>query len=71
MISVDTVIQHFEGVTSLARKLGCTSQAISAWKREGTIPEIRAFQIEVLSKGKFKAARLPIRPRSRHSVLAQ
>jgi hypothetical protein len=71
MISVDAIIEHFEGVTSLARQLGCTSQAISAWKREGTIPELRAFQIEMLSKGKFKADRLPIRPRSRHSVLAQ
>lgn len=70
MVSVDAVIEHFEGVTGLARQLGCTSQAISAWKRQGTIPEIRAFQIEVLSKGKFKATRLPIKPRSRHSVIA-
>jgi hypothetical protein len=61
MVTVESVIQHFEGVTGLARQLGCTSQAISQWKRHGTIPKVRAFQIEVLSKGKFKATRLPIR----------
>jgi len=65
MHSFEEVVQHFGGITALARRLGCTSQAISQWKNE--IPEPRAFQIEVLSGGRFKADRLPIRKTSRGS----
>lgn len=65
MHSVEEVFEHFGGITALARRLGCTSQAISQWN--GEIPEARAFQIEVLSNGRFKADRLPIRKTSRNS----
>lgn len=59
MHTFQEVIEHFEGITGLAKQLGCTTQAISQWK--GQIPEPRAYQIEVLSKGRFKADRLPVR----------
>ena len=59
MHSFEEVLKHFDGITGLARKLGVTTQAISQWK--GFIPETRAYQIEVLSEGHFKADRLPIR----------
>lgn len=61
MSTLGDVIKHFGGITALAAKLGCTTQAISQWG--GAIPEPRAFQIEVLSKGKFKASRLPVKKR--------
>lgn len=63
MHSVESVIKHFGGVTKLARALGCASQAISQWKRLQTIPEGRAYQIQVLSKGRFKTSELPVRKR--------
>jgi DNA-binding transcriptional regulator YdaS (Cro superfamily) len=65
MHSFQEVIEHFGGITALARRLGVTSQAISQWK--GEIPEPRGYQIEVLSKGRFKADRLPLRKTDRHS----
>lgn len=65
MHSFEEVLRHFEGISGLARTLGVTTQAISQWK--GEIPENRAYQIEVLSKGHFKATRLPIRKTDRHA----
>lgn len=59
MYSFEDVVAHFEGITGLANALGITTQAISQWG--GRIPPQRAYQIEVLSRGKFKATRLPIR----------
>jgi transcriptional repressor of cell division inhibition gene dicB len=55
------VIKHFGGISGLAAALECTTQAISQW--DELIPEQRAYQIEVLSKGKFKASRLPVKKR--------
>jgi hypothetical protein len=57
--SFSEVLEHFGGITGLANALGVTTQAISQWEEE--IPEGRAYQIEVLSKGKYKAAQLPVR----------
>lgn len=65
MHSFEEVVEHFGGITPLAKRLGCTSQAISQWN--GEFPEGRAFQIEVLSEGRFKADRLPIRKSNRKS----
>lgn len=59
MHSLQDVIEHFEGITGLAHALGISTQAISQW--DGQIPPQRAYQIEVVSGGKFKATRLPIR----------
>lgn len=62
MHQLSDVIKHFGGISGLAAALECTTQAISQWD-DGLIPENRAFQIEVLSKGKFKASKLPIKKR--------
>lgn len=60
MVTFEQVLEHFGGThEALANALGITREAVSMWK--GEIPEARAFQIEVLSGGKFKAADLPVR----------
>lgn len=46
-------LDHFGGVVGLAKALGCKPQAISQWGE--TIPQGRAYQIEVLSGGQLKA----------------
>lgn len=59
MHSFHEVIEYFGGITPLAAELGVTTQAISQW--DEIFPEGRAYQIEVLSKGHFKASCLPTR----------
>ena len=59
--TLEQVIEHFGGShESLAKQLGLKSRtAVTMWR--GKIPRLRAFQIEVLSKGKFKFSDLPVR----------
>jgi DNA-binding transcriptional regulator YdaS (Cro superfamily) len=61
MHSLDDVVRHFGGVSRLAQVLGVRSQAVSQWKRTDSIPKVRAYQIEVMSYGRFKAEKLPVR----------
>jgi biotin operon repressor len=49
--SLQLVIDHFHGIPQLAIALGISRHAIYQWKK---IPPARAFQIEVLTQGKFK-----------------
>jgi hypothetical protein len=67
MHSFDEVLQHFHGVTGLAVTLGISPQAISQW--HGVIPDARAYQIQVMSNGRFQADRLPVRGRQLASTL--
>ncbi|MDX7900118.1 Cro/CI family transcriptional regulator [Aeromonas media] len=46
-------IAHFGGIAPLAKALGVKTQAISQWKER--VPELRSYQIEVLTGGKLKA----------------
>lgn len=48
------VINHFGGVIKTAKALGMSKQAVSAWN--DNIPQGRAYQIQLLTKGKLKAA---------------
>ena len=60
MATFEDVVEHFGGThQSLADALGISREAVTMWG--GAIPESRAFQIEVLSEGKFKATELPVR----------
>lgn len=62
MVTFEQVLDHFGGThESLANALGITREAVTMWR--GEIPEARAFQIEVLSGGKLKAADLPTKRR--------
>lgn len=47
------VVAHFGGIAPLAKALGVKTQAISQWKEK--VPELRSYQIEVLTGGKLKA----------------
>jgi DNA-binding transcriptional regulator YdaS (Cro superfamily) len=52
------VLSYFGGVDKTAKALGITHVAVSRWGE--TIPQGRAYQIEVLTGGKLKAD--PITP---------
>lgn len=55
MTLFDRVVEHFGGTHSaLADALGISRSAVTLW--HGVIPKNRAYQIEVLSAGKFTAA---------------
>lgn len=47
-------IKHFGSVSALAKALGTTYEAVRQWEEE--IPELRQYQIEVVSRGALKAA---------------
>ena len=55
--TIDDVIAYFGDVKTLANKLKITQHAIYMWR--GRIPKSRAFEIQILSDGKFKADELP------------
>ena len=46
-------ILHFGSKSQLAKNLGVSKGAISQWPDD--VPELRAYQIERLTKGKLKA----------------
>lgn len=56
MNQVEAVVSYFGSRGKLAKALGVTPPAISRWKE--FIPDRRAYQIEVLTEGKFKAEQL-------------
>lgn len=59
-ITFETILEHFGGThESFAAALGISREAVTMWK--GRIPKSRAYQIESLSKGKFKADRMPLK----------
>lgn len=63
MHTFEEILDHFGGThEAMASQLGCSREAISMWN--GEIPELRGYQIEVLSEGKFRFANLPIRRRT-------
>ena len=54
----DLAINHFGGIQALADALDCSSQAIHMWK--GVVPELRAYQLEVITAGEL--SRVDLRP---------
>jgi len=47
------VLDYFGGVSKTAKALGITKSAVSVWRE--VIPYGRAFQIQLMTKGKLKA----------------
>jgi|26BtaG_2_1085354.scaffolds.fasta_scaffold67583_2 DNA-binding transcriptional regulator YdaS (Cro superfamily) len=47
------VIDYFGGVSSAAKALGITSNAVSQWGE--SVPPLRQYQIERITRGKLKA----------------
>lgn len=64
MNQLDAVIAHFGSKNKLAKELGISRPAVARWKE--FIPRGRAYQIEVLTKGKFKAEDLTYKKGGRH-----
>lgn len=54
-MNTQEVAEFFGSKTKLALALGIRPSAVTMWGE--TIPESRQYQIQVLSKGKFKAAK--------------
>jgi DNA-binding transcriptional regulator YdaS (Cro superfamily) len=50
------LVDHFGSRTALAKALGVSKSAISEWK--GVVPKTRAWQIEVVTDGRFRAAQI-------------
>lgn len=55
-MDIEKVVDHFGGTQETCDALNVTKGAISQWRSDG-IPELRQFQIEALTLGKFKAER--------------
>lgn len=53
-MDIDKLIDHFGSVKEMAKALDVYPQAIYQWK-EGGIPLLRQYQIQVITKGRFKA----------------
>lgn len=51
----EKAIKYFGNGNVLARKLNLTRQAVYVWKRRG-IPTNMQFRLQVMSKGKLRAA---------------
>lgn len=67
MATLQEVIDHFGGThESLADALGIERTAVTMWR--GKIPTLRAYQIESVTKGKFKAIDLLNRRRNKQNV---
>lgn len=55
----EEVLTYFGGQKKLAKALGKTSAALSAWgKIDGKIPEVHRYKIQELSQGYFPVAYL-------------
>jgi hypothetical protein len=52
------IIEHFGGPIPLAGLLDCSRQAIDMWR--GLVPRNRAFEVMLLSRGKFNLDNMPI-----------
>ena len=46
-------INHFKGIAHLAKALGITYEAVRQWGEE--IPELRQYQLELVTDGQLKA----------------
>jgi DNA-binding transcriptional regulator YdaS (Cro superfamily) len=57
---IEEILKHFGDASALARALKITPPAVAVWVRKGTIPPLRAIQIEVVTGGVFKAVDMPV-----------
>ncbi len=55
---LELLVEHYGSQNKLAGALNVSSVAVGQWLKQGTIPPLRAIQIEKLTEGKFKAADL-------------
>lgn len=61
-----TALKFFGNASSLAKALGISESAISQWGK--SVPQGRAYQIEVLTDGALKASRTALASQPQQSV---
>ena len=65
MLTFQDVLNHFGGThEDLAKALNITRTAVTMWA--GEIPEHRAYQIEVITRGKLRFRDLPVKKSGTH-----
>jgi DNA invertase Pin-like site-specific DNA recombinase len=52
----EQVVEHFGGKAETAAALNVTRQVVYLWLKKQKIPEPRAYQIQVITKGKLKVS---------------
>lgn len=55
LMNIEQAIEHFGSQSALARALGIEPPSVAEWKTNGRIPQLRQFQIELVTGGKLKA----------------
>lgn len=55
---MDKLLEFFKNKNRLAKALGVSRQAVSAFFKAGSLPPGRAIQVEKLTEGKIKAFEL-------------
>lgn len=53
-MKMQALIEYFGSKAAMAKALGVERQAIQRWENNQRIPELRCYQIEVITKRKFK-----------------
>jgi DNA invertase Pin-like site-specific DNA recombinase len=51
------LVDHFGGIKETASAFGIAVPSVYEWLEKGSVPRGRQWQAEILTKGKFKAAR--------------
>lgn len=44
----ETIIEHFGGLKETAKALGVTPQAVHSWRKRGTVPALRIYQLTTI-----------------------
>lgn len=52
------VVRYFKNASNFAKALHVKQSAVSQWLKKGELPELRCYQIEVYTCGRFKAEEL-------------
>ncbi|MEW8025517.1 MAG: Cro/CI family transcriptional regulator [Candidatus Thiodiazotropha endolucinida] len=53
-ITFDDALEVSGTSANLAKMLGVTESAVSQWKEQGVLPELRSYQLAAKFPGKFK-----------------
>lgn len=55
-MQIQEVLDFFgKSQTKVARALGIAQSNVSKWVKSGHVPELRQYQLQLLTKGKLKA----------------
>lgn len=52
---IEQIVEWFGSKSKMARSLGVDRSAVTHWVNKGSMPPLRAIQVERITDGKFKA----------------